>query len=385
VRIDRLRDTILLLTVAVYTSGFATIGLSALLIVYVGELFLRSWRWTRTSLDLPLLALVIAVLASTVASEWRALTVEMVIYFLFAVIVSVRAVGSYGVAGAERIVQLLVVWVAGGVAAAAWALAASSRNGFMLASTSVLNPNTLGTTLAVAVVLGLALMLGGAPGRRRVWAGGMLVLATALVATLARAAWVAAAAGVVTLMLIGGARARAALALGCVLLIAVGWAALPRAYTLNNEVRSITSLEANRYRLFLWRAAPRILADYPILGSGYGTFPYVYPRYRSENAPEPNAPFAHNIFLNFAAETGVLGLVAFVSLCGAGLFSSWRWFVRSPPGSPDRTAATAVLAALVTFLTNQLFDGTALTVHAGFGLLALLTLGAVGDRGVRVR
>ncbi|MGQ0550335.1 MAG: O-antigen ligase family protein [Armatimonadota bacterium] len=389
--IDRIRDAILLLTVAVYTSGFTTGALVLLLGVLVVEVLLRSWRWIPTAIDLPLLAVIIAVLASTVVSPWRAQTVTLVAYLLFAVLVSIRPVVAYAIGGGDRVVRLLVVWSAGGVAAAVLALAYSRPAAFARVSprgvgawvpgvgTPVIDANTLGTTLAVAAVLGLALLMNGAFRRRWAWGIGLVVIAAGLVATLARAAWVGAAAGVIALMLVGAPpRARLVLAVACAGLIGLVGAALPRWPVLRQEIRSMTDLNANRSRLALWRTAPKIIADHPILGTGYGSFAHVWPHYRPADSIDVNPPFAHNIFLNFAVETGVVGFLAIVSLCAAGVYSTWRWFTRSPPGSPGRAAATAVLAALVTFLVNQLFEGTALTVHAGFGLLALLALGAAG-------
>lgn len=145
------------------------------------------------------------------------------------------------------------------------------------------------------------------------------------------------------------------------------------------EVRSVASLEANRNRLVLWETAFRIFAAHPVLGTGFGTFQAAYERYRPADAPEPEPPFAHNLLLNFLAETGVVGTAALVTLCATGLAAAWRWATRSPPQSGERAAATAVLAALVTLLVHQMFDGTVLSVHVGFGFFALLALAAVGD------
>mgnify|MGYP000170985098 CR=1 FL=1 len=111
---------------------------------------------------------------------------------------------------------------------------------------------------------------------------------------------------------------------------------------------------------------------------------YAYARYRPPDAPEPESPFAHNLVLHFLAETGVVGTAGVAAVCGAGLRAAWHWTVRSPPGSRERTAATAVLAALVTLLVTQMFDGTALSVHLGFGFFALLALAATGASGSRL-
>ena len=48
--------------------------------------------------------------------------------------------------------------------------------------------------------------------------------------------------------------------------------------------------------------------DYPVFGSGLGSFPVVFPRYNAEGAAY-SYTHAHNDYIEFAAETGILGLV----------------------------------------------------------------------------
>ena len=65
-------------------------------------------------------------------------------------------------------------------------------------------------------------------------------------------------------------------------------------------------------RLVMWQAAIRMIKDRPILGHGLNTFMANYLRYwvGGERAPR----YAHNCYLQVAAETGLVGLVAFVVL-----------------------------------------------------------------------
>lgn len=380
-RIEHIRDAVLLLTVAAYSAGLATPGLVVILVVLVVEVASRSWRWVPTALDVPLVGLALAVLGSVIFSEWRGAILDEATYFFLTLLVSIRTVATYVRGGIDRVVRLLLVWIAGGVAAAAWGLTRFRPAILDSAATAAIGQNALGTTLAVATILALGLVMGG--GLRSRWwpAAGLPILLAGLVVTWARAAWLGAALGLVTLALVGShTRARIALTAACVVVIGLGGAVLPRWPALRAEVRSIGSLQANRNRIVLWRTAPKMVADHLLLGTGFGTFSLAYPRYRPPDAPEPNAPFAHNIFLNFAVETGLPGLAAITGLYITGLAAAWRWLARSPPASPDRAASTAVLAASVTMLANQLLDGTAMSIHVGFGFFALLALGAAGDR-----
>lgn len=63
-------------------------------------------------------------------------------------------------------------------------------------------------------------------------------------------------------------------------------------------------------RLAHWRAGLWMFEDHPWLGVGIGNYGANYARYEQPYFYEPLG-HAHNIFINFAAETGVLGLETF--------------------------------------------------------------------------
>ena len=54
------------------------------------------------------------------------------------------------------------------------------------------------------------------------------------------------------------------------------------------------------YALHMWK-------DYPVFGSGLGSFPVVFPRYSAERT-QVSYTHAHNDYLELGAETGVIGL-----------------------------------------------------------------------------
>ncbi len=69
---------------------------------------------------------------------------------------------------------------------------------------------------------------------------------------------------------------------------------------------SLENLTAEAGRVTVWKDSARILEDYPLFGTGLGTFREVYPSYRS---PQIRFFFdhAHNDLLQMAVETGLLG------------------------------------------------------------------------------
>ncbi|HEV8374973.1 MAG TPA: O-antigen ligase family protein, partial [Candidatus Polarisedimenticolia bacterium] len=75
-------------------------------------------------------------------------------------------------------------------------------------------------------------------------------------------------------------------------------------------------------RMAVWRKTAEIIRDYPFLGTGVGTFQYVFPRYR-DSTTTAFYDFTHSDYLQVFSEAGALG----VALLAAGVFlvaKAWR-------------------------------------------------------------
>lgn len=81
--------------------------------------------------------------------------------------------------------------------------------------------------------------------------------------------------------------------------------------SLKERLFSSFSYEKNFSRVVIWKATLRMIQDHPILGIGTGNFFTVYPKYRLPEATEKEVAYAHNIFLEVAAEFGFIGLTLF--------------------------------------------------------------------------
>jgi len=66
-------------------------------------------------------------------------------------------------------------------------------------------------------------------------------------------------------------------------------------------------------RLAHWQAAWEMFSDHPWLGVGIGNYAVAYPGYALPGWEDPLG-HAHNYYLNVAAEAGIVGLVAYLSL-----------------------------------------------------------------------
>lgn len=97
---------------------------------------------------------------------------------------------------------------------------------------------------------------------------------------------------------------------------------------LNKRVRSILDLEetSNRGRILIWKATVKSIIKNPLLGVGIGNYPVVL----SQNTEYAKAgSSAHNLYLNVAAEIGLLGLCGFLGMLWLILLRGFRVFAES--------------------------------------------------------
>ena len=136
------------------------------------------------------------------------------------------------------------------------------------------------------------------------------------------------------------------------------------------DVRGV-DFDAGNYalveRVAHWQAALRMAEARPWLGVGLGGYENAYSEYRLVNWPE-SLGHAHNFYLNMLAETGVFGLAAYLALCVALLWRSWR--ARAHPDSLARYLAIGVFAAWVYFCLHSLSDN--LYVNNSFLILGTM-------------
>jgi len=108
-----------------------------------------------------------------------------------------------------------------------------------------------------------------------------------------------------------------------------------------------------------WREALSIIRRYPALGVGLNTYSRVAPQYKVSWGGYP-----HNCYLQMAAETGLLGLGAFIWVFVALFISSFR----SLGGMRDcflRAICAGFLAGLFGFMVHSFFDTNLYSVQLG--------------------
>jgi len=84
-------------------------------------------------------------------------------------------------------------------------------------------------------------------------------------------------------------------------------------------LRGIVGVRNAKYRLDIYRRALMLVSDYPFTGSGLGSFRMVYSTY-ALLIHVGLTSHAHSLYLQLAAQQGVLGLLAFLWMAAAALW-----------------------------------------------------------------
>jgi O-antigen ligase len=139
----------------------------------------------------------------------------------------------------------------------------------------------------------------------------MVIMLVAVVFSRSRGGILATIFSIVLVALLAQLKARRkASMLGVLLLLvcAIGyglWIGLDPVLIRFEEVRNPGFLQMEG-RVSLWKDALRLARDYPLTGSGLGTFGIAFRRYQT-SAVEFFVDHAHNDYLEFASETGLFG------------------------------------------------------------------------------
>jgi O-antigen ligase len=248
--------------------------------------------------------------------------------------------------------------------------------------------------------------------RRAVWpplalAAGLLaatgLIGAGVLSSLSRGAWLGLAFGLLVMILALGRQGLPALILGIVgailVLVLGAYGALPS--TLTGRLGSIVEqfqifdvrgavLTPDNFaqveRLAHWQTAGNMALSDPWLGIGVGNFNARFADFYVEPWPHSQG-HAHNYYLQALAETGGIGLAAYLLLLLVALGSGFR-AVRRVTGV-DRALIIGGLGVLATLMLHNFFENLHvlnLGIHwaAVLALFAIVPRLSIADRGVRI-
>lgn len=133
---------------------------------------------------------------------------------------------------------------------------------------------------------------------------------------------------------------------------------------IKDRVYSIVDVnyQSNTERMLLWKSAFNMFKDHPLVGVGAGNFYEVYrPYYILPEAKEPDLSHAHNNFAQMLAETGAIGLSAFVYMFGYILVTMYRRYYQDYQDTWALIAFLVTISFLIQGLTEYNFGNSAVS------------------------
>ena len=118
---------------------------------------------------------------------------------------------------------------------------------------------------------------------------------------------------------------------------------------------SITDLnyQNNSERVLMWKSAWNMFLDHPVLGVGIGNYGAQYQKiYILPDAKEPEQNHSHNSFMQYLAETGLIGFSAFLIMF---LYLLRHYIVRFRNNHHDSIALGMILS-IICFMIHGLMD-----------------------------
>lgn len=133
-------------------------------------------------------------------------------------------------------------------------------------------------------------------------------------------------------------------------------------------------------RLAVLMSATGIIQDYPLFGSGSGTFGFVYPRYQPEVLSQTLFDHAHNDHLEWITDRGLVGY----GLVVIALLHCWWMMARAHHTRQDPLASALLYASLVGTLSLVLHGLTDFNFQIPANALYFMVILAMGLRGVHL-
>ncbi len=219
---------------------------------------------------------------------------------------------------------------------------------------------------------GVVTLWRGSRARRAIVAAALLLVLCGLALSFGRMAWIGLALGVaVALLIVGGTRARVVVAAAGAL--ALCSLALPAVRARVHSLGEIGSVQARGY---VWSRAAEVISEYPLTGTGAGSYRRALDPLVEAAGPCPGFILAwcHNTFWTLLAENGPLALTAWLWLWGAFFVAPWRAFRGHAPGSLSRALAVGAVAAGVAITVVSLMHDIVVDGRASYAAFALCGL-----------
>ncbi|MFC1667855.1 O-antigen ligase family protein [Chlamydiota bacterium] len=133
------------------------------------------------------------------------------------------------------------------------------------------------------------------------------------------------------------------ISIGCIFLLLV-----------KNKAELKGGLKTMDVRVHYWMGALNIIKEWPVWGTGPGTFGSIYGKYKMETAGETR--MVHNNYLQVAAEVGIPACLLFIGMWASLLFSGIIRLRRNKIRDEYTIISFALVTSITAFMIHSFFD-----------------------------
>jgi O-antigen ligase len=162
------------------------------------------------------------------------------------------------------------------------------------------------------------------------------------------------------------------------MIVIAGWDRLAERFEQLAEDRTLQ-------RADVWKDSLHIIQDFPLLGTGLGTFGSIYSRYQTHGTTR-SFDHAHNDFVELLTDTGLIGFVAVVAMAGVFLvmvIRQWRTRHRTYVKALGAGGIASCVSLLIHGITDFNFhipaNAMLWTIVAGITYAVVFNLGRSGE------
>jgi O-antigen ligase len=214
-----------------------------------------------------------------------------------------------------------------------------------------------------------------------------------ILVTLSRSGWLATVIGLSALLFLGEWRLRSVLPRAALVLAVLTFMAfmlwnvdsirnyVVKSLRVDNQTQGISLSDPTMGgRAFMWGGTVKMIRDAPLVGTGIGSWQWVYQRYKTPGVTASEPDYTHNDYLNLAADYGLVGFVIMLAVFICFFVHAGR-IAKTAESSEQRAFAVGAMLSVISIMVHSWFDFN-LHIPANSFLLAAIMgfTAAMGDR-----